>query len=176
VTSKPRVRQSRTKVAEGFVHAFHAHPHRSHLARSRCASLSISQVEPTFKFFASSALAIVIGATIHVFWDSFTHQGRWGSSLFPSLNDNVLTIWGYAMPGYKALQYGSSLVLLPLSRAIGHLLALTTKTGSARWTSNSSEVLEGLRLPHRALDHFVRHTLRLDVRSPDAIREVTRGP
>ena len=83
------------------------------LIRSRCASLSISQVEPTFKYFSSSALAIVIGATTHVFWDSFTHQGRWGSSLFPRLNDNVLTIWGYDLPAYKALQYGSSLVLLP---------------------------------------------------------------
>ncbi len=83
------------------------------LIRSRCASLSVSHVEPNFKFFSSAALAIPIGATTHVFWDSFTHQGRLGSSLFPRLNDNVLTIWGYDMPGHKALQYGSSLVLLP---------------------------------------------------------------
>jgi membrane-bound metal-dependent hydrolase YbcI (DUF457 family) len=62
------------------------------LVRSRCASLSISRFEPTFKFFSSSALAIAIGAATHVFWDSFTHQGRWGSSVFPRLNDNVLTI------------------------------------------------------------------------------------
>ncbi len=141
------------------------------LIRSRCASLSISHVEPTFKFFSSAALAILIGATTHVFWDSFTHQGRWGSSLFPQLNDNVLTIWGYHMPGYKALQYGSSLVLCPVYCATGRLLALKTKTGSARCTSNSSEVLEGFRLPHRALDPSVRHTRRLDVGSPDAIHE-----
>ena len=80
---------------------------------SRCAPLSSSNVEPTLKFFSSAALAIMTGAATHVFWDSFTHQGRWGSSLFPRLNDNVVTIWGYDVPGYKALQYGSTLVLFP---------------------------------------------------------------
>jgi hypothetical protein len=83
------------------------------LVRRRCASLSFSHVEPTVKFLSSSAVAIVIGATTHDFWDSFTHQGRWGTSVFPRLNDNVLTIWGYNVPRYKPLQYGSSLVLLP---------------------------------------------------------------
>ena len=60
--------------------------------RSRCASFSIPCIEPSWKFFASASLAIVLGATTHVFWDSFTHRGRWGTHLFPRLNANVVTI------------------------------------------------------------------------------------
>ena len=83
------------------------------IIRSRCASLSTSCIELTIGFFALTSLAIVIGAMTHVFWDSFTHQGRWGSSVFPRLNDRVLTIQGHKLLGYKALQYGSTFVLLP---------------------------------------------------------------
>lgn len=36
-----------------------------------------------------------------------------GSSLFPRLSPGVLTIGGHAVPGYKALQYGSTLLVLP---------------------------------------------------------------
>jgi hypothetical protein len=81
--------------------------------RGRCASLSASCIEPTFTFFASASLAIVIGATTHLFWDSFTHQGRWGTSVFPRLSQGVLTTWGHEVPGYKVLQYGSTLLGLP---------------------------------------------------------------
>lgn len=81
--------------------------------RGRCASLAIPCVEPSFRLFASASMAIVIGAASHVFWDSFTHRGRWGTRLFPWLNDDVLTLWGHGVPGYKVLQYGSSLLLLP---------------------------------------------------------------
>jgi hypothetical protein len=65
------------------------------------------------KFFAASSLAIGIGAMTHVFWDSFTHRDRWGTNFFPRLNENLLTTWGHGTPGYKVLQYGSTLVLLP---------------------------------------------------------------
>ena len=81
--------------------------------RSRCAPLSASCIEPTFRFFASASLAIAIGAITHVFWDSFTHPGRWGSGLIPRMDESVLTIRGHDVPGYKALQYGSTLVVLP---------------------------------------------------------------
>ena len=81
--------------------------------RSRCASLLIPCLEPSVKFFALASSAIVIGAATHVFWDSFTHRGRWGTSLMPWLNNDVLTMWGHGVPGYTALQYGSTLVLLP---------------------------------------------------------------
>jgi hypothetical protein len=82
--------------------------------RGRFAAWANPIVEPTFSFFASSSLAIAIGAATHVFWDSFTHRGRWGSMLFPWLNERVLTIAGQDVAGHKALQYGSTLVFLPL--------------------------------------------------------------
>ena len=43
--------------------------------------------ELSFKFVAEAAVAVVIVAASHVFWDSFTHRGRWGTRLVPRLND-----------------------------------------------------------------------------------------
>jgi membrane-bound metal-dependent hydrolase YbcI (DUF457 family) len=86
--------------------------------RSRCATFATFRVDPRFKFLARASLAIVIGATTHVFWDSFTHRGRWGTRLVPWLNDEALAIWGHGVPGYKALQYGSTLVVLPCMAAL----------------------------------------------------------
>jgi len=34
-------------------------------------------------------LALAIGVLTHVFWDGFTHTGRWGTLLFPVLDDTV---------------------------------------------------------------------------------------
>lgn len=59
-------------------------------------------------------LAVVIGAATHVCWDSFTHADRWGSELFPALNDPAMTIFGSAIPWFRVLQYGSTVVLLPV--------------------------------------------------------------
>ena len=88
--------------------------------RRRCAPLSRPRVEPTPRFFLRAGLAVVIGASTHLFWDSFTHQGRWGTSAFPQLNRTALTIGGHPVPGFKALQYGSTLIGLP---CLGLLLA-----------------------------------------------------
>ncbi len=81
--------------------------------RSRCLPQVKPCVEPGARFFASASLAIMAGAATHLFWDSFTHRGRWGTQLFPRLNEAALTIDGHAVPGYKLLQYGSTLVGLP---------------------------------------------------------------
>ena len=64
-------------------------------------------------YFAGVSLAVVIGAYTHQVWDAFTHQGRWGTQLFPSLNSEF-HFWGHPIPGYKLLQYGSTIVGLPL--------------------------------------------------------------
>lgn len=69
---------------------------------------------------ARAAAAVVIGAATHVFWDGFTHRGMWGTAAFPSLNETALTVGGRALPWYKVLQEGSSLVGLPW---LGWLLA-----------------------------------------------------
>jgi hypothetical protein len=82
--------------------------------RCRCAHLSSSCVTLNLSFLGSSALAVAIGAATHVFWDSFTHAGRWGTTVFPVLNDRVFNVGSFGVPGYKALQYGSSVVFLPL--------------------------------------------------------------
>lgn len=81
--------------------------------QKRCVSISRPCVEPSLSFFSWTALAVVIGASTHLFWDSFTHQGRWGTSLFPGLNETALTFGRYPVPGFKLLQYGSTLVGLP---------------------------------------------------------------
>lgn len=57
--------------------------------------------------------AIVVGAFTHMAWDTFTHPHRWGTQTFPGLNLTAFTVLGRAVPAYKALQYGSSLVGLP---------------------------------------------------------------
>jgi hypothetical protein len=51
------------------------------------------------------AASLVLGVVSHIAWDAFTHEGRWGLSMFPALGRE----WG-PLPGYKWLQYGSSVV------------------------------------------------------------------
>ena len=57
--------------------------------------------------------AIIVGAATHVFWDSFTHAGRWGVHQVPALAKNY-SILGVSLAGYKLFQYGSSLLGLPI--------------------------------------------------------------
>lgn len=54
---------------------------------------------------AWTLLALVVGAATHVLWDEFTHARRWGPETFPVLAEQ----WG-AMPGYRWLQYGTSVL------------------------------------------------------------------
>lgn len=68
---------------------------------------------PSILFFLAVSAAIVTGAATHIIWDSFTHEGQWGTRIVPALNTEV-TIAGYSLPGYKIFQYGSSVVGLPL--------------------------------------------------------------
>ncbi|GAA5203634.1 DUF4184 family protein [Microbacterium jejuense] len=55
------------------------------------------------------AASLAIGVVSHILWDLFTHEGRWGSSVFPLLD----AAWG-PFPGYKWLQHGSSVVGLAI--------------------------------------------------------------
>lgn len=54
-------------------------------------------------FAVRVALSLVLGVCSHIVWDAFTHEGRWGLTLFPALDEQ----WGPLL-GYKWLQYGSS--------------------------------------------------------------------
>ena len=49
--------------------------------------------------------SLAIGVVSHILWDLFTHEGRWGVTLLPALDQQ----WG-PLVGYKWLQHGSSLV------------------------------------------------------------------
>lgn len=64
-------------------------------------------------FYAATAIAIVIGALTHQVWDAFTHQDRWGTQWIPLLN-SAFSISRFSLPIYKILQYGSTLIGLPL--------------------------------------------------------------
>jgi hypothetical protein len=79
----------------------------------RCASLAGNRAELKPRAIWWASTAVVIGASTHLFWDSFTHRGRWGTRLLPGLDRTTLTLAGHALPGYKVLQYGSTLVGLP---------------------------------------------------------------
>lgn len=54
---------------------------------------------------AWTLLALAVGAGTHVLWDEFTHPRRWGPETFPVLAGQ----WG-ALPGYRWLQYGTSVL------------------------------------------------------------------
>ncbi|MFD4959211.1 DUF4184 family protein [Microbacterium sp. NPDC058389] len=54
-------------------------------------------------------VSLAIGVASHIVWDLFTHEGRWGAVALPALDEE----WG-PLPGYKWLQYGSSIVGLAI--------------------------------------------------------------
>lgn len=64
-------------------------------------------------YLAGVALAIVLGAATHVFWDSFTHPSGWGTRMVPALAQSY-ELFGGRIGGYRLLQHGSSVVFLPL--------------------------------------------------------------
>ncbi|MFE7846360.1 DUF4184 family protein [Microbacterium sp. NPDC057407] len=51
------------------------------------------------------AVSLALGVVSHIVWDLFTHEGRWGVAAIPALAEE----WG-ALPGYKWLQHGSSVI------------------------------------------------------------------
>ncbi|MFO0907097.1 MAG: DUF4184 family protein [Isosphaeraceae bacterium] len=77
--------------------------------QSRCLGLEA----PTRRTLVPAVLALVAGAATHVFWDSFTHRGRWGTQLVPALNAVAFQVGGQPIAGYKLFQYGSTFVGLP---------------------------------------------------------------
>lgn len=57
----------------------------------------------TMVFAPLVAISLLLGVASHVVWDAFTHEGRWGLTVFPALDQQ----WGPLL-GYKWLQYGST--------------------------------------------------------------------
>lgn len=81
--------------------------------RRRCVALLGRRPVLNWRGIVWAALAALVGASTHLFWDSFTHQGRWGSHLIPGLARTAVIVQGRAIPGFKLLQYGSTVVGLP---------------------------------------------------------------
>lgn len=50
-------------------------------------------------------VSLFIGVVSHIVWDLFTHEGRWGVSAVPALDQH----WGPLL-GFKWLQHGSSVI------------------------------------------------------------------
>ncbi len=69
---------------------------------------------PTARDAAWFAGSVALGAASHVGWDAFTHHGRAGVRLLPVLDREIA-----GMPGYLALQWGTSAVGLAAIAAVG---------------------------------------------------------
>jgi len=102
-------------------------------------------LKPTYRFFLGVAVAIMIGSYTHIIWDAFSHPGRWGSLWIPALN-NEFDVAGQVLPGHKLVQYGSSLIGLPLllllcvrslvrtqPATVPHSLRLSTRAKMSGW-------------------------------------------
>lgn len=70
------------------------------------------------KSLALASIAIVAGSATHGFWDSFTHEDRWGTRHIPALNAIELTLGDFRIRRYELLQYGCSALGLPILAGI----------------------------------------------------------
>jgi hypothetical protein len=82
--------------------------------RCRLAAYAPSRLRMSAMAWCAVGLSIAVGVWTHILWDSFTHEGRWGSELLPVLARPWLTVGAHPFPGYKVLQHGSSAIGLPL--------------------------------------------------------------
>ncbi len=82
--------------------------------RRRFGSVATPIPLTSIRALAGVLMALAVGATTHLIWDAFTHQGRWGTRLIPWLGSDVLSIAGVPISGAKVFQYGSSLVAFPI--------------------------------------------------------------
>jgi hypothetical protein len=92
-------------------HLFLKAPLESLLPRfvqERIAPYSGGRLPLSWSYWLCVVVAIVIGAYTHIFWDSFTHHGRWGTQTFPALN-GLVDIGIRKLPIFKFLQHLSSI-------------------------------------------------------------------
>jgi hypothetical protein len=82
------------------------------IAASRHPSLRAPAAAVTI--VAWTLLSLALGVLSHIAWDAFTHEGRWGVALVPTLERP----WG-PLPGYKWLQYGSGVLGLVVLAVAG---------------------------------------------------------
>lgn len=80
------------------------------------------RTHPSFGGIVLLLVSLAIGVVSHIVWDTFTHEGRLGVTLFPALAE----MWG-PLAGYKWLQYASGIIGLGVI-ALWALLRVTRAT------------------------------------------------
>ena len=110
------------------------------LVPSRWAHLAAAADEP-FRFspfprFLAVCASAVLGAASHVAWDSFTHRGGWAVRRVPALRATLVSVGGYDVVAYKALQY--------LSGVLGVVLLAAWLAGWARRQPHGATAAEVL--------------------------------
>lgn len=73
-----------------------------------CDDRRVERRDPTW--LGRAVVAILIGAATHVFWDSFTHAGRWGVRHMPELEASAATVNGRPLPWFIVLDHASTIV------------------------------------------------------------------
>ncbi len=81
--------------------------------RLRLAPLAGSRPGFSFASILAIAVCVVIGASTHIFWDSFTHWGRWGVQQIPILSEVAFQSGGRYIHWYAIAQHASSVIVLP---------------------------------------------------------------
>lgn len=89
----------------------------------------------SWRYWLYVALAIVIGAYSHIFWDSFTHAERWGTQTFPVLNQKV-PILGRQMEVFRLLQHLSSVAGLAIIAIV--VLAILYRNSPTKFPRHAS--------------------------------------
>jgi hypothetical protein len=57
-----------------------------------------------------AACGVLVGATTHLVWDAFTHEGARGARLIPVLDEPIVEFGSHHMMGARLLQDGTSLI------------------------------------------------------------------
>lgn len=78
-------------------------PHRQ-LFRHQLQSAHLGR----WRTLATTAASLLLGAATHLLWDSFTHDGRWGVSLWTALNQEIGAIGGRRIHVFNVLQHLST--------------------------------------------------------------------
>ncbi|EMB14472.1 DUF4184 family protein [Rhodopirellula europaea] len=82
--------------------------------RTRVRPIADRPVSVEWQSILLVAICVLVGASTHVFWDSFTHQHRWGSMIaLPFLSSEAFSLSDRSVRWYAVAQHLSSLFLLP---------------------------------------------------------------
>ena len=80
--------------------------------RSRLFKYRNEKIQYSFSNIFVISIAIILGASTHVFWDSFTHQWGWFLEVIPQLKQSF-SFFSYSFYGYRIVQMLSDIIFLP---------------------------------------------------------------